>query len=71
MDGSDGGGPIGRLLKAQEVQHILGFRRSKVYELMSSGELPTVRLGPRATRVPADGLRRWIEERTSDVDAAA
>jgi excisionase family DNA binding protein len=61
----------GRLLKVHEVQAVLGLGRSKVYELMASGVLPVVRLGPRVARVPAHGLQRWIEERTSALDAAA
>jgi excisionase family DNA binding protein len=62
---------VTRLLKAYEVQDRLGLGRSKVYELMASGELPTVRLGPRTTRVPEDGLRRYIDQRRSDLDVAA
>jgi excisionase family DNA binding protein len=50
------------LLRASEVQIALGLCRSKVYEMMSSGELPIIRIG-RSVRVPADGLRDWVESR--------
>ncbi len=51
------------LLKADEVARRLSLGRATVYLLMSVGELPTVRIG-RAVRVPADGLQRWVEQRT-------
>ena len=53
------------LLRAEEVAEALGLGRSKVYELMASGELPTVRIG-RAVRVPAEALRDWVAARISD-----
>jgi excisionase family DNA binding protein len=62
---------VGRLLKPFEVQLILGLGRSKVYELIASGAFPVVRLGSRTTRVPEDGLRRWIAQQTAELDAAA
>lgn len=52
------------LLRAEEVQETLGLGRSKVYEMMATGELPTVRIG-RSVRVPADALRDWIAARIS------
>ena len=53
------------LLRAEEVARALGLGRSKVYELMATGNLPTVRIG-RAVRVPADALRDWVAARTKD-----
>jgi excisionase family DNA binding protein len=51
------------LLRASEVGQLIGVGRSKAYQLIASGDLPSVRLGKgRCVRVPADGLRRWIEE---------
>ena len=51
------------LLRANEVAHLLGLGRSKVYELMQSGELPTVRIGT-AIRVPMNALTDWVKDRT-------
>ena len=51
------------LLRATELQAALGLSRSKIYELMQSGELPTVRVG-RAVRVPRAGLEEWVRRRT-------
>ena len=47
------------LLRAEEVRQALGLSRSKIYEMMASGELPVVRIG-RSVRVPADALREWV-----------
>jgi len=47
------------LLRAREVAHLLGLGRSKVYEMMQTGELPTIRIGT-AVRVPRSGLESWL-----------
>ena len=49
------------LLRAADVCEALGLGKSKVYEMIAAGTLPSVRIG-RSVRVPADGLRRLIEE---------
>ena len=51
------------LLRVDEVAEMLGLGRSKTYELVATGILPVVRLG-RSVRVPAEGLRRWLEEQS-------
>ena len=55
---------VGRLLKAQEVGETLGLGRSKIYELMAEGQIPTVRIG-RAVRVPERELQEWIRHKTN------
>jgi excisionase family DNA binding protein len=50
------------LLTPTEVTQILGIGRSKVYELLACGELPTVRIG-RCIRVPKTSLEDWIKAR--------
>ena len=64
-DGADGSAkhPEPLLLRASEVAHLLALGRSKVYELMNTGELPTVRIGT-AVRVPAKALREWVLSQT-------
>lgn len=39
---------------------MLGLGRSKTYELIATGALPTVRVG-RCVRVPMHAVRRWVE----------
>ena len=50
------------LLRVPEVAKALGLGRTKVYELISTGELPVIRLG-RAVRVSVAALHKWVEER--------
>jgi excisionase family DNA binding protein len=47
----------------QEAAAKLKISRSKVYELISQGELPAVRIGSRR-RIVVATLRQWIEEQT-------
>jgi excisionase family DNA binding protein len=51
------------LLKVPEVASLLQIGRSKVWELVWSGDLPVVRIG-RLVRVPRSRLAQWVEERT-------
>jgi excisionase family DNA binding protein len=48
------------LLRVEEVAEMLRLGRSKTYELIAQGVLPGVRFG-RAVRVPAEALRRWLD----------
>ncbi len=52
------------LLRPVEAAEMLGVGRSKLYELIADGALPTVRIG-RRHRVPIDALHRWVEQRAS------
>jgi excisionase family DNA binding protein len=45
-----------------EVAQVLRVSRSRVYQLIAAGELPSVRFGRRSVRVPLDALRRWAGE---------
>lgn len=49
------------LLKIPEVMARLAVGQTKVYELMSSGELRSVKVG-RSRRVPSDELERFVAE---------
>ena len=49
------------LLRPLEVAHTLGIGRSKAYELIGSGTLPSIRIGG-SVRVPADALREWVRQ---------
>lgn len=56
------------LLRPTEVAETLGIARSRVYEMIRDSELPVVRIGAKSVRVPADALRAWVEERTTDAE---
>jgi excisionase family DNA binding protein len=49
------------LLRPSEVAELLGLGRSKTYELIAEGAIPSVRIG-KCVRVPADRLRERIDE---------
>jgi excisionase family DNA binding protein len=44
------------LLRIPEVMTMLGLGRTKIYELIGSGDLPVIRVG-KAVRIPRDGFR--------------
>jgi excisionase family DNA binding protein len=49
------------LLKIPEVMARLAIGQTKVYELMASGELRSVKVG-RSRRVPSDDLERFVAQ---------
>lgn len=49
------------LLTVPEAAQRLRVSRAMVYVLINRASLPTVHLG-RAVRIPADRLKRWLEE---------
>jgi excisionase family DNA binding protein len=50
------------LLRPDEAAELIGIGRSKVYEMLATGELPSVRVGGRL-RVPLNELREWVAQR--------
>ena len=52
------------LVRPSEAAELLGLGRSKIYELLASGEIPVVRIG-KSVRVPMDALREWITAHTT------
>ena len=53
------------LLRPVEVAEALGIGRSKAYELIGSGVIPSIRIGS-SVRVTVDGLRAWIAAQHDD-----
>ena len=53
------------LLRPTEAAEAIGVGRSKCYELIASGELPSIRIGG-SVRVLVDALRAWIERKTAE-----
>jgi excisionase family DNA binding protein len=62
MEGPQEGTPERLLLCIPEVAEVLGIGRTKIYEMIATGELPTVRFG-RAVRVSVNTLQKWVAER--------
>jgi excisionase family DNA binding protein len=53
------------LYRPSEVGEAIGVCRSKAYELIASGEIPSIRIGG-CVRVPLDKLREWIERKAAE-----
>ena len=48
------------LYRPAEAADAIGVSRAKLYTLVASGVIPSVRVG-QSIRVPVDALREWIE----------
>ena len=48
------------LLRVEEVAEAIGLSRAKVYELLTEGRIPSVKIG-RSRRIPVSALKGWIE----------
>ncbi len=62
MENPQEGAPQRLLLRIPEVAETLGIGRTKIYEMIATGELPTIRVG-RAVRISVTTLQKWVEER--------
>jgi excisionase family DNA binding protein len=51
-------------LRPSRVAEVLEISRSKTYELIAAGEIPSIRLGA-SIRVPVDALRAWLANKTA------
>jgi len=60
-------GHFSKLLTAKQVEEILNIGRSTTYQLIQSGELPSVRIG-RAVRVRIKDLERFISKNLTGSD---
>lgn len=54
-------------MKVPQVAEFLQIGRSRAYELVGSGEIPSVRIG-RSVRVNRKELERWLEEQRYDAE---
>ena len=62
MEHHQEGAPPRLLLRIPEAAETLGIGRTKIYELIATGELPTIHVG-RAVRISVSSLQKWVEER--------
>lgn len=54
-----------------EMAGLLGISRTVAYELITKGEIPSVRLGKRKILVPVSRLREWLDKKSAGKDASA
>lgn len=52
-----------RLLRIEEFAELLGVSKRKVFALLASGSIPTVRLGNRCRRIQETDAVAWIAAR--------
>ena len=57
-----------QMLRVDEVADVLRLGRTKVYQMLAGGELPSVRIG-KVLRVSAAALQEWIRRRASEAEA--
>jgi excisionase family DNA binding protein len=53
--------------RVNDFCHVIGLSRSKVYELISEGRLPTIKVGSRRL-IPHHAAKKLIEEATAAPD---
>jgi excisionase family DNA binding protein len=58
------------LLRPSEVADALGLGRTRIYALIGSGEIPSVKIGG-SIRVPTERLREWVLRRAALVTGGA
>ena len=56
------------LLRPEEAAKVLGIGRSKCYELIMRGELPSIVVG-KCRRVPSEPLRQWVNKQLDEQGA--
>jgi excisionase family DNA binding protein len=47
-------------LRPTEAAEVISLGRSKMYDLIAKGVIPSIRIG-KSVRVPADALREWVK----------
>jgi len=55
------------LLKPAEAAEMLAIGRTRIYEMLACGELPSLRIG-RSIRVPVAALEQWVEKRRTGAE---
>jgi excisionase family DNA binding protein len=53
------------MLRPVEAADAIGVSRSKMYELLASGQIPKVIVGG-CVRVPVEPLREWIAQQVAE-----
>jgi excisionase family DNA binding protein len=57
------------LLRVDECARRLGLGRTKIYELIGTGEIPSVRIGG-VLRIPAEALREALRQQATVTSAS-
>ena len=58
-------GEVDRILyRPAEAAEAIGVSRSRIYELINSGTIPSIRLG-NTVRVPVADLEKWVSDQVA------
>lgn len=57
--------PAPYLLTVPQACKLLGFKKSKVYQLAKENKIPVVRFG-RYVRIPRKALEEWVDRLTAE-----
>lgn len=49
------------LLRPDEAAAAMGISRSKLYELIAIGTLPSIKVGARGLRIRPSAVERWLD----------
>lgn len=53
-----------RLMRLPEVEDSIGYKKSKIYQMIDKGEFPApVKLGSRSRAWKEEEVQEWIDER--------
>ncbi len=55
------------VLKVSEAGEYLQCGRSRMYEMIATGEIPSIRIG-KSIRIPVKALNEWVENRSQAGD---
>lgn len=55
------------LLRPEAAARALAISRTRIYELLASGAIPSIKLGT-SRRIPVEALKRWVEQQSAEVE---
>ncbi len=58
--------PDKMLVRPAEAGELLSLSRTTIYELISKGELPVIRINGNCMRIPMIGLKDWITRQSGE-----
>lgn len=60
-----------RLLDEKDFRSVTGLGKTTFYSLIKSGELRSIKIGPKTRRVPREWFEEWLEGLKADATADA
>jgi excisionase family DNA binding protein len=58
------------LLRPMEAAESIAVSKSKIYELLASGSIPSVRIG-KSIRIPREELKKWVDSQLTQATEQA